>query len=455
MPPLTVDRGPAAGWLDTVLARAAGTADRLRQRIPGLHAQHWLFIGGLYSNVFSGNSQYLGLPISLDRVLFPLALTFLLLDSRRSSLRLRPVHVLMVVFVLWTVYSMAASGNIADSVAQYALLDRTAVPFIMFVTGPLFFDTPARRDALLFALSGLGAYLGVTALLEMVAPSAVLPRYIVNPSLGMQYGRARGPFVASEAMGMALMACCFSSILAAVRATGTWRWVCGSVAAVCFLGNVLALTRSVWLGAVVAVLAGAFLLPASVRRYIPRVLGLVVATTAFIAALMPSLVVSLADRLGEKESVYDRLGSNDAALRLLVDRPLTGIGWRRFFPYGADWVRQDDAYPINAVVIEIHSVILSRAAELGIPAAVVFVAIMVLGPLRGLWVPAAGDLVGWRVLGLAAFTLWFVTGLFGPLALPFPNYTCWLLVGIASAPYVLRGHPDSPMPALARDCRAG
>ena len=107
------------------------------------------------------------------------------------------------------------------------------------------------------------------------------------------------------------------------------------------------------------------------------------------------------------------------------------------YPDGADWFRISDDFALNNVVIEIHNVVLSRAAELGIPAAVVFLGIWLFGPLRLVVTPARGDLFGWRALGLAAFTTWAVAGLMGPMALPFPNYVAWLLAGVATYPWAV------------------
>ena len=81
--------------------------------------------------------------------------------------------------------------------------------------------------------------------------------------------------------------------------------------------------------------------------------------------------------------------------------------------------------------------VLSRAAELGIPAAVVFVAIWAFGPLRTFLSRTRGDLFGWRALGAAAFATWAVTGMMGPMAIPFPNYLAWLLAGVAAYPWAI------------------
>ncbi len=398
----------------------------------------WLLLAGIAADLLNGASGYLGLPISPDRVLIPLALLLMACDGRRTT-RLSPgrLHLLIALLVLWTAASAAYYGNLANSVAIFALLDRMAMPFVLFLTAPWFFDVRRHRELLLAVLTAIGLYLGVTAICEIFAPSLVIPRYIMNPQIGLQFGKARGPFVASEAMGLACAVCAFSAALRATRTAG-WRRLAATAAVFLgFVGTALSLTRSTWVG-VGAGLVALFVLSAWLRRWILAAVGAVGLGTSLTLILIPAIGDALTRRFESQYSLYDRLGSNEAALALLADRPLTGIGWRRFFPYGSDWFRQSDAYPMNNVVIEIHNVLLSRAVELGIPAVLVLLTIWVLGPMRTMLRPATGEAEHWRLLTAATFTAWVVTGFFGPLALPFPTYCVWLIAGVASMSHLAR-----------------
>lgn len=425
-------------WLGSRRMRVGGGASRARSTLRRHPAYVWLLLLGLAANMFSGSSQYLGLPVSPDRALIPLALTLLLLEARRRRVRWGTVHWLMTAFVVWTVLSMAWFGNLADQTSVFALLDRTLLPFVLFCTAPVFFATSERRDLLLKFLTVLGAGLGVLAVLEIAAPQLVVPSYIVDPNLGLHVGRARGPFLAADAMGVAVLLCGFAAALLSRRATGPWHRLALAVAILSVVGVGLSLTRSVWVGAIVAIVVGTGLVSGLRRRLLATIaVGTGVVATAVLA--LPGLREATADRLGETGPIYDRLGSMQAALALLRDMPLTGIGWRRFYPYGADWTRQSDQFPMNVVTIEIHNVPLSRAAELGLPAAAVFVLILLLGPGRAIVERVADpEWAQWRVLAIAAFTLWFVTGLASPMAIPFPNYLTWLLAGVATWPWMLR-----------------
>lgn len=394
---------------------------------------------GLAANLFSGFSHYLMLPISLDRVLIPLAIVLMLRDPFRPHPRWGLVSALMVALVAWTVASMIWYGNQFSTTHIFALLDRMLIPFLLFLLGPLLFSTVAYRDMLLKSLTLIGLYLGVTGLLETAAPALVFPSYIMNPDVGLHFGRVRGPFAGSEAMALASAVCAGAAALLFSRRLPKWTFLALVVSILDLVVVVLTTTRSAWVG-VAAGLVVALALSPEIRRWIPQMA--VIGATAVIGVVltMPNLVDTIFERSSSRGPIYDRLSSNAAALRLLEDLPLTGIGWRRFYPHGAEWARQSDTLPMNNAVIEVHNVILSRAAELGLPAAAVFIVIILLGPVRaalpGPFPQGHEDLPGWRVLCGFVVTVWLVAGLFGPVANPFPNYSVWLIAGVAGTAFL-------------------
>ena len=280
----------------------------------------------------------------------------------------------MLTFSAWTVISLLGHNSATDSGSWFALVDRVAAPFALFALGGCFFRTEKQRDLLLRVIVLIGLYLGVTAVFEVYLPTLVWPRYITDPTVGLGYGRARGPFASPEGMGAALAICGAASVLCAARLR-RWRVLATLCVAIDLIGVLLCLTRAIWLAAIAGLIVAAVLSPGIRRRLAPAT-ALVVLGLGLLFVLTPGLSAKLTSRTEDADSVYDRLGSTDAAVRMLHDKPWTGIGWRRFFPDGADWVRQSDAYPINHVIIELHNVVLSRTAELGIPAGICFVAIL-------------------------------------------------------------------------------
>ena len=412
-----------------------------------------LLVASLAASLLSGNSERVGLPVPPDRVLLAAALALLLLSGGHRELRgMRwlPVHTAMVGMVLWTTWSAMSSETIQTSYGFFALLDRIVVPFVLFAIAPVVFAREEERRLLLRTLVVVGLYLGVTAVFELMGvEELVFPRYVMDPDVGIMFGRARGPQVQGEANGLVLAACLFASALSAVRSTGAWRAVSTAAAAISVLGVLLTLTRSVWLGTVLGVLVVAVMVP-SLRRKIP-VLGAGGAVTLGAALLaLPGLGTMLVDRLTTERSVYDRQNTNAAALRVITEHPVDGIGWTNFLDQGVDWVRQADGYPVTNVDIEVHNVVLSRAAELGLVGAALWVACLLAGPgLAALRRPAEADLQAWRLVFIGYACVWAVCTMVSPVPYVLPNDLLWLLAGMVLREHLgdRSGAPSASVPA--------
>ncbi|WP_432547371.1 O-antigen ligase family protein [Kineococcus sp. SYSU DK004] len=421
-------------------AVGAATADGERHA----PAYVWCFLATIVFNIFSGHWDRLGVPLGLDRIAFAGGVVLLLLDPwawQQRRLLLRPVHLAVAGLVAVATLSAASVGTLTSSYGLFALLDRIVVPFVVFCVAPVVFSTAARRALLLKTLVLLGLYLGVTAVLETLRLwSLVFPSYIGDSSVGIQFGRARGPFAASEAMGMACAACFFAAGLAVVRFRGAWRALSALVVALAGGGVLMSLTRSVWVGLVLGVLV-VMVVDRRLRRFIPGALlaGAVLVVVLF--ATVPGLRSAVDERAGTTRSVLDRYNTNAAALRIVEHEPLTGVGWMKFLDESPQWVRQADDYPITNVAIEVHNVVLSRAAELGLPGAALFVACVLLGPWRAAVQRRFDDpeLLEWRHVSTGMTAVWSVTLMLSPVPYPLPNTLTWLLAGIALTPYLSEG----------------
>ena len=418
-----------------VAARAAG-----RERVP---AYVWCFVGSLLLSVFSGRTSELGLPIGPDRVLFGLGGLLLLLDPvawhAHGRLRWRTVHTLMLAMLVLASWSALGHGTLTTPLGFFALLDRLLVPFLLFCLAPVVFATTASRDLLLKALTVLGLYLGLTAVFEQLGPqSLVWPRYVLDDAVGINYGRARGPFVASEAMGMALAECGFAAALAAARFRSWWRLLSVVVMGLSTVGVLLALTRSVWVGTAVGVMLACLAAP-RLRRWLPVLLAGGAVALLVLLAVVPGLQATVGERAVTTRSVDDRANTNAAALRVIDAQPLAGVGWLRFLDVGEDYVRQADDYPVTNVNIEVHNVVLGRAAELGIPGAALWVGCVALGPVAaGLRRVREGREAGqWRLLAIATTAMWLFPVMLSPNPYPLPNFLVWTFAGIALRPSLL------------------
>src|SRR4029077_15697071 len=178
--------------------------------------------------IFSGSWGSLGLPgfpFVPDRILVMIALLALLLRAPGAAglprLRVRGVHLLLALAVLYATASAAAAGTLGTKAGAFDLLDRLGVlPFLMLLIAPVVFVGARERNLLLAPLVGLGAYLGITAIFEVVGPhSLVFPNYIVAADSLTPVRQAGGPFRAPISDGFA----CFACGVGAAIAFRQWR----------------------------------------------------------------------------------------------------------------------------------------------------------------------------------------------------------------------------------------
>jgi len=390
---------------------------------------------GLGLSVFSGWGPAMGLAIPADRIALAGGLVIAVaLRHGRPALEIGAVHVALYIAAGIAVVSTAATGQLHDSTTMHSLLDSYGlVPFATFVCAPLVFRDERDRDVLLAALVITGAYLALTAVLESLN-LPVWPAYIRNPALGIHFGRARGPFLEAVTNGMALFACAVGATMAAARwqrrllRRAAWVVVVG-----CLVGTVLTVTRSIWVGSIVGLVA-AFLVDPRLRRRLPALVAAGVVGVVLLLMVVPGLAGRSAERTADERSVWDRLNSNRAALAALHDHPLTGIGYGRFPSVAQDYFRQADTYPLTGSAIRVHNVFLSRAVELGLIGAAAWTVALALAVFGALARPPNTSEGRLWYLGLVAVAAqWLVIANLVPLAGVFPSLLLWMWAGVARA----------------------
>jgi len=393
----------------------------------------WSFSGALAASMFSGRWPELGIPLPLDRLLFALGVAgfILRLPIQWPQVRLRFVHWAIVGAATFAIVSAYVGGALDDAQGRFALLDRFGlVPMLSFLLAPFVFDTPRRRAILLGVLGVCGAYLGVTALAEIThASGLVWPRYILDAGVGIHANRARGPFAEAEAFGLALWGCGVAALVHVASPARPWMRPAGLiVGALCMLGVLFTLTRSVWVGATASVLV-TLILAREVRPFlVPAILACVLLIGGALATV-PGLSHEVTVRREAQSSLWDRRNSNDAALRMLEARPLTGFGWNHFEADSLPYYRLAFGYPLTSVG-QVHNVFLSNAAELGLIGGLLWLVALLVAVGAPLLRRAPPELRYWRVGLLAIATMWLVTANFAPLAQVFANLLLWTWAGV-------------------------
>lgn len=425
----------AAAGLGTVPAIALALAPALAYL--AWHADPvWPLSFGIAASVFSSNSEYEGFPVGPDRVLILAGLFALALRtpgaSHRPAFRVQPVHVLLAVTIAYTVCSAVLSGTAFEQRPLFALLDRMAVPSLMFFVAPVAFATTRQRSILLATLVVTGAYLGLTALFETLGVRAlVFPKYILDPSLGIHENRARGPFLEAAANGLGLYGCGVAAAVAIARwrALGWARVACAAVVVLCAVGLIFTLTRAIWIASAAGTVAALVATPGLRRLLVPAV-----AASTLLVGVTLMLVPGLSARASERESaqlpVWSRLNINAAAMEMLGDRPLIGFGWGRFVPASPPYFRQQAGFPLTGLGLDVHNVFLARAVELGLIGATIWLAAFVIAFAGAALTRGPPEVVALRAGLIALVVSWVIAANFGPLGYAFPTLLLWTWAGI-------------------------
>jgi putative inorganic carbon (hco3(-)) transporter len=406
--------------------------------------------------IFSGGWNRIGLGgLPLDRLALVLVMLVFLLRApglaRTPSLRVRNVHLLLCLTLMYVVGSAMVSKTLTTEVGGLSLIDQVGVlPYLMFLLTPAAISSQRDRNLLLVTLVGVGAYLGVTAIFESLGPhSLVFPHYIVQADAEVPEARAGGPFQSSVAEGFATFSCAVAAVIAFNQwCTRSARWFAGVVAVACVSGCFVTLERGVWIAAGMATIVTCLATRSGRRLLLP---GALACTLLVGAALLvsPTLSSKVSTRVKDNASVWSRQTQTSAGLRMVQARPLFGFGWRRFSSVQLEYFRQDADYPMLGYSTPeeaqpLHDSYLSYAVELGLVGAMLWLASLLWGIGTAIFSPGPADLRPWK-RGLLAITVFFlVVSLFNPYMAAFPVLLLWIWAGVA-----LGGVYKSPQPRRA------
>jgi putative inorganic carbon (hco3(-)) transporter len=396
-------------------------------------------------SLFSGGWGLMGLGgIPLDRLAIAILLAQVLLlapgVASTPRLRLRNVHLLLAVAILYALGSAVAAHTIGNGADLLALIDQFGVtPFLAFLLAPSVFAHERDRNLLLGLLVAIGAYLGATAIFESLGPHAlVFPRYIVHVDAALPEGRAGGPFQSPVSDGFSTFACGVAAFIALSRWRGAWARAFAIFAiVVCAFGCFLTLERGVWIAAVAGTAAAALITRRGRRLIVPAAFTCALVIGGSLT-LSPALASKVSGRVGYKVSVWDRKNQTAAGLRMVAAKPLFGFGWQRFISDNQQYFRQASSYPMTGYStperpIPLHDTYLAYAVELGLVGLALWLASVVWGIGGAIFAGAGAGLGPWK-LGLLAVSVFFlVVALFDPQPQPFPELLLWSWGGVALA----------------------
>jgi putative inorganic carbon (HCO3(-)) transporter len=416
----------------------------------------WTLSLGVVLSVFAGNWSLVGIPGQLapDRVLLVAGIATVLLRGPamrdRAPLRIEPVHWLLFMVALYAIVSAILAGTFLQNGPFFELLEQFGlVPFAVFLVAQQAFRTERQRRVLLGALVALGAYLGLTALFEGIGVhELIVPSYIGDPSVGIHFGRARGPFLEAVTNGVGLFACAVAvGVALATWRDRTARLGAALVLALCTLGLLFTLQRSIWVASVAAGLVTMLAVPELRRRTVPALAAGVLAV-ALALAVVPGLSDRVDERRDADQSVWDRKNLSRASLNMIDARPLVGFGWASFEDESTDYFELSQSYPLTAAGLEVHNVYLSHGAELGLIGLTLWGFALLAAVVGVLRTRGSPEVRRWKIAFGAYAVFYALVAAFVPGQV-FPVLLFWLLAGVVWAARTQEAPVYGAVPATA------
>lgn len=289
------------------------------------------------------------IPITLDRILLGFGGLLLIGGSwlgREQLRRLNRLDIIVIVLIMYLGFSTVTHDwRLLDNMPASRFL------FFNFLPAALYFMMRSSRIRIVdlkltaVALGIFGVYLAVIAVAEVKDIRAIIfPRYILNSEITEFFGRGRGPFLnpVSNGIFMTTSFCCVLMAWPRFR-TPVYRVGILSLTAAILIGIYSTLTRSTWMGLVLA--CGWFIWMPAKRQH--KGLMVVVATLVSIAAF-PLIADKLFSFKRDKEVSVEEMAQSAklrpmfayVAYNMFQDRPIAGVGFGQYpkakYPYLRD-----------------------------------------------------------------------------------------------------------------------
>jgi O-antigen ligase len=291
----------------------------------------------------------------------------------------------------------------------------------------------------LVAMSLLGVYLAATACAEITHQWwLVFPHYISDPTLGIHFGRARGPDLNSASLGIYLVVCLWAAWIVRPYVGRAWQLALMAAMPLMVLGVFFTYTRSTWIGLLASgAVVGSMQVPRQLRW--PAFAMAVLFGGVFVTATWSNVVDLEREGSGQEShhSIDQRKSFTYVSWQMFKDNPVFGVGFGRFYdrklPYLSD---RSQGFELDSLrPLHHHNTLLSVLTETGLVGLAAFIALLVA------WVRMAWSLAkdanvpswarGQGVLMLAAMATYLSSAVFHDLTLlPQQHWLLFMLAGL-------------------------
>jgi O-antigen ligase len=416
------------------------------------------FSGWLISSVFFG-PEFLVIQapfffdVTIERVIFFIIILTtsvgFIKNIQKKTFSKHSFEILMGLFAIICLISMIRKGFFSPipefPSPWFVFITAYFFPFIVFYFSKTYLTKAIDIKFVFNVIFFIGVYLSITALFEFYALyHLVYPQYIADPEIILHFGQARGPFLNSPHLGVAVLfgLACGLHLVSYKKRLSKFFFV------ILFLIFPMAVfftqTRAIYLSLVVLF----FILLILYKTYFPKwkvaALPVVIILITFFA-LLPLLAQEdrRAGGVVDVETVEIRQGLTQMSLIMFKDQPLLGVGLSQFLPQTVTQykgrVPRLDRYQ---ELIYIHNHILGMTVELGIIGAFIYLSIVFLMFKRLLelrkYLVSSTQFVNTNFLVITA-SIWIIFLVSFNFSSPefeiFPNAVIFMLAGIVDGLY--------------------
>ncbi len=301
----------------------------------------------------------------LHRILIPavllLSTVYRVVGLSRSGFRLSVIDLALAAFLLLAIANIWLLGGnpVRMSVAFY---DKVIIPICLYWLIRVIEPRANELRALLWVFLWLVFLQFAVAALSWFAPS-VLPFAWLGRAGERAVGTVGGPgpYTVTLMVGGLLAVAYLPQVRSAFGRVALY-----GVIAAAFIGVAISLSRGSWLGAALVFIGlGIFY-----RGMATRLLAVLAVLVAALLVAPGSPLAMATERLGDIDTAESRLLTNNAAVRMIQERPLTGFGYGNFEFFDESYKERLGDIPVEEG--SAHQTYLALAAENGVPALVLY-----------------------------------------------------------------------------------
>ena len=289
------------------------------------------------------------IPITIDRILLLVTIAMfgvLWFQGKEDLRRLNRVDAsILILMVVISVSMVTHNWKILNNMPASRLLFFNLMPLAIYGVVRTCKLKPADLKFIAVTLGVFGLYLALTAVAEAKDVTAfVFPKYIADPEFQEFLGRGRGPFMNPVSNGIFMTACACSALMWWPRTNRHGKIFLTVLTLVIAVGVYATLTRSVWIGFMIAGCGLFVWMPANrTTKGAMIVLATVVAMVA-----IPMLSEKFFSFKRDKNVTQAQMEKSAElrplfaiiAVNMFKDRPLMGCGFGQYakakYPYLQD-----------------------------------------------------------------------------------------------------------------------